>query len=34
MNQEKGSWNKWYTAVVIVLLLQIAFYYWFTHNWS
>lgn len=30
----KENWNGWYAAVILVLLLQIVLYYWFTKHWS
>jgi len=34
MNGQKRNWNLWYTAVIVVLLLQIVLYYLFTKSWS
>lgn len=30
----KENWTKWYAVVLIVLLLQIVLYYWFTQSWA
>lgn len=32
--EPKQNWNKWYIAVLSVLLLQIVLYYWFTEYWA
>jgi len=34
MDSKKYNWNAWYAAIVIVLVLQIIFYYWFTQYWQ
>lgn len=31
---KEDNWNKWYAAVILVLLLQIVLYYLFTRHWS
>ena len=33
-NTKPTNWNIWYAAVIVVLLLQIVFYYWFSRHWS
>lgn len=32
--EPKQNWSKWYIAVLAVLLVQIALYYWFTEHWA
>lgn len=32
--ETKQNYNKWYVAVLAVLLLQIVLYYWFTEHWA
>jgi hypothetical protein len=34
MSETKAKWNKWYAAVITLLLLQIVFYYLFTQHWA
>jgi hypothetical protein len=34
MQNEKSYWNKWYTALLVFLLLQIAAYYFITRHFK
>ncbi len=34
MNDENPRWKLWYSAVLVFLLMQILFYYWFTEFWQ
>lgn len=34
VHTQHKSWKGWYAAVIIALLLQLIFYYWFTQYWS
>ena len=34
MDNTKQHWGAWYTAVVVALIIQVAFYYWFTLHWK
>lgn len=34
MAPNQSKWRFWYLAVLLVLLLQILFYYWFTKFWE
>lgn len=31
---ETQVWRRWYVAVVIVLVVQVVFYYWFTQHYK
>jgi hypothetical protein len=30
---DRIRWTRWYVAVLLVLLLQVLFYAWFTEVW-
>ena len=34
MSESKVKWNNWYAAVIVLLVLQIIFYYLFTQHWA
>lgn len=34
IHPEKQRWSRWYVTVILALLAQILFYYWFTSYWS
>lgn len=34
MNKKLKNWNIWYLLLAVVLVVQIAFYYWFTKFWA
>ncbi|EJL71499.1 Uncharacterised protein [Chryseobacterium indologenes] len=34
MNKQLKNWNTWYILLAAALVLQIAFYYWFTKFWA
>jgi hypothetical protein len=34
ISKGKTVWGKWYLAVLLFLVAQIIFYYWFTHHWQ
>jgi len=33
-NYKRQNYRVWYTAVILVLVLQIVFYYWFTCHYK
>jgi len=34
MHTKKHTYRTWYIAVIVVLIIQIVLYYWFTRYWK